>query len=60
MPDGVVIIDDQPVGVFSFSPDDELISITLKSGRPIKETLEHASDNGLTVELLATPAIPQE
>ena len=59
MIDGVVILEDRTVGVFTISIDDT-IHVSLNNNQSLRETLEHASDNGMTMELLATPATPHD
>lgn len=59
MPDGVVLLDnDHIIGTFEIGIDG-IILMTFPNGVNTRETLEHASDNGMAVSLLLTPDYEQ-
>lgn len=60
MTDGIVIIDDQTVGVFTFEQDDTVKIQLKKPGMTVKETIQHATDNGMAMELISTPWFPED
>lgn len=54
MPDGLVMMGMDAVGVYTIFVDGT-IRINLDDGKDVKETLEHLSQEGISLNLLAVP-----
>lgn len=59
MADGIVMLDGTPVGTFEIELDDRII-ISFDKDRSVKDTIQHASENGIPIGLLATPVLVDE
>ncbi len=55
MPDGLVLLDGDEVGVYSIFVDGTM-RISLSNGKDVEETLTNLAENGMGLMLLGTPA----
>jgi hypothetical protein len=60
MADGIIFLDEEKIGTFTFEPwPNESIRFKFNEGLRVRETLEHATENGIPISLMVVPDVQE-